>query len=138
VVFQASKTEELHTSELGFDKGQPSARWIDAKGQTVQLVSPERLAPDAPAVLAITSTGGRQKLRVNSKEMASGSATLAASPCSQMLIGWGYLSYYPQAGFGGHVYAVIAGKGAPTVDELNVLERYLASLAGAVMPARSA
>ena len=47
-----------------------------------------------------------------------------------MLIGWGYLSYYPRAGFGGQVYAVIAGKGAPTADELNVLERYLASVAG--------
>ena len=130
VVFQASKTEELHTSELGFDKGLPAARWIDAKGQTVQLVSPERLPPDAPAVLAITSAVGKQKLRVNSKEVASGNASFAASPCSQMLIGWGYLSYYPRAGFGGQVYAVIAGKGAPTADELNVLERYLASVAG--------
>jgi endoglucanase len=106
------------------------ARWIDAKGQTVQLVSPERLPPDAPAVLALISSTGRQKLRVNSREMASGNATFAASACTQMLIGWGYLSYYPQAGFGGHVYAVIAGKGAPTADELTVLERYLASIAG--------
>jgi endoglucanase len=130
VVFQASKTEDPYTSELRFDKGQPAARWIDAKGQTVQLVSPESLPPEAPAVLAITSTAGRQKLRVNSKEMASGNASFAASPCSQMLIGWGYLSYYPAAGFGGQVYAVIAGKGAPTADELNVLERYLASVAG--------
>jgi endoglucanase len=130
VVFQASKTEELYTSELGFDKGQPLARWIDAKGQTVQLVSPERLPPDAPAVLALISSTGRQKLRVNSREIASGNATFAASACTQMLIGWGYLSYYPQAGFGGHVYAVIAGKGAPTADELTVLERYLASIAG--------
>ena len=130
VVFQASKTEDLHTSELGFDKGQPSARWIDAKGQTVQLVSPDRLPSDAPAVLAITSAAGQQKLRVNSKEVASGNATFAASPCSQMLIGWGYLSYYPSAGFGGNVYAVIAGKGAPSAEELTVLERYLASIAG--------
>ena len=131
VVCQASKTEDTYTSELGFDKGQPSARWIDAKGQTVQLVSPDKLPPDTPAVLSLTSTVGRQKLRVNSREVASGNATFAASPCSQMLIGWGYLSYYPTAGFGGQVFAVIAGKGAPTADELNVLERYLALVAGA-------
>jgi endoglucanase len=130
VVFQASKTEDLHTSELAFDKGRPAARWIDAKGQTVQLVSPERLPPGTPSVLAITSTAGQQKLRVNSQEVASGNATFAASPCSQMLIGWGYLSYYPSVGFGGNVYAVIASKGAPSAEELNVLERYLAAVAG--------
>ena len=131
VVFQASKTEEAHTSELGFDKGRPSARWIDAKGQTVRLVSPERLPPQTPAVVAITSTIGSQKLRVNSKEVAGSNATLAASACTQMLIGWGYLNHYPLPGFGGNVYAVIAGKGAPTAEELTVLERYLWSIAGA-------
>ena len=127
VVFQASKTEEAYTSELGFDKGKPSARWIDAKGKTVQLVSPERLPPQTPAVVAITSAIGAQKLRVNSKEVAGSNATLAASACTQMLIGWGYLSHYPSPGFGGNVYAVIAGKGAPTAEELTVLERYLSS-----------
>jgi len=127
VVFQASKAEASFTSELGFDKGKPSARWIDSKGQTVRLVSPERLPPQTPAVIAITSTVGIQKLRVNSKEVAASNATFAASACTQMLIGWGYLNYYPSPGFGGNVYAVIAGKGAPTAEELAVLERYLSS-----------
>ena len=132
VVFQASKAEDRHTSEISFDKSQPAARWIDAKGQTVALLSPERVPPDTPAVLTLTSAPGMQKLRVNSKEVASGDATLAASACGQMLIGWGYTNYYPASGFGGHVYAVIAGKGAPTAAELSVLERYLASVAGPV------
>ncbi len=131
VVFQASKAEEAYTSELGFDKGQPSARWIDATGQTVRLVSPEHLPPQTPAVLAITSASGAQKLRVNSKEVAGSNATFAASACTQMLIGWGFLNHYPLQGFGGNVYAVIAGKGAPSGAELSVLERYLSSIAGA-------
>ncbi len=130
VVFQASKAEEAYASELGFDKGRPSARWIDAKGKTVQLVSPERLPPQVPSVVAITSAAGAQKLRVNSKEMASAGATFAASACTQMLIGWGFLNHYPVPGFGGNVYAVITGKGAPSGAELAVLERYLASIAG--------
>ena len=130
VVFQASKAEDAYASELGFDKGKPSARWIDAKGKTVQLVSPDRLPLQAPAVVAITSAAGAQKLRVNSKEVAGSNATFAASACTQMLIGWGFLNHYPLPGFGGNVYAVIAGKGAPSSAELSVLERYLAFLAG--------
>ncbi len=130
VVFQASKAEDSHTSEISFDKSQPAARWIDAKGQTVALVSPERVPPNTPVVLTLTSAPGAQTLRVNSREVASGKATLAVSACGQMLIGWGYTNYYPASGFGGHLYAVIAGKGAPTAAELAVLERYLASVAG--------
>ena len=130
VVFQASKAEDAYASELGFDKGRPSARWIDAKGKTVQLVSPDRLPPQVPSVVAITSAAGAQTLRVNSKEMASAGATFAASACTQMLIGWGFLNHYPVPGFGGNVYAVIAGKGAPSSAELAVLERYLLSMAG--------
>jgi len=129
LVFQTSKTEASYTSEMGFEKGRPVARWIDAQGQTVQLISPEGVAPQTPALVTITSASGAQTLRVNSREMAAGHATFAASPCSQMLIGWGYRNYFPSPGFGGQVYAVIAGKGAPTVEELNVLERYLTSVA---------
>jgi hypothetical protein len=48
----------------------------------------------------------------------------------QMMIGWGFQSYYPVQGFGGLMYSVITGKGAPTSAELQVMERYLASTAG--------
>ena len=47
-----------------------------------------------------------------------------------MLIGWGYVGYYPREGFRGQVYAVITGKGAPTPEEMVVLERYLGTTAG--------
>jgi endoglucanase len=50
-----------------------------------------------------------------------------------MLIGWGYVDYYPRGGFMGNIYAVIAGKGAPTSSELAVLERYLGTTAGVVL-----
>ena len=130
VVFQASKTEDPQTSELGFLNGQPRARWIDSQGQTVQLLAPSRLAVNTPAVLALASVPGAQKLRLNSAEIGSAAATFAPSAFTQMLMGCGYISYYPREGFRGNLYAVIAGKGAPTAAELAVLERYLASTAG--------
>lgn len=133
VVFQASKTEDPQTSELGFLNGQPRARWIDSKGLTVQLLSPARLAVNTPAVLALASVPGAQKLRLNSTEIGSAAASFAPSAFTQMLMGCGYISYYPREGFRGNLYAVIVGKGAPTAAELAVLEKYLASLAGVTL-----
>jgi hypothetical protein len=62
--------------------------------------------------------------------VASGASTLGMSVYDQMMIGWGFQSYYPVQGFGGLMYSVITGKGAPTSAELQVMERYLASTAG--------
>jgi hypothetical protein len=67
---------------------------------------------------------------VNSQVAGSASATMGASNFTQMLIGWGYVGYYPRDGFMGNIYSVIAGKGAPTTAEMSILERYLASTAG--------
>jgi hypothetical protein len=133
VVFQVSKTEAAHTAELAFSNGQPQAKWVDANGQAVTLTSPTRLAANTPAVITSASVAGAQRLRVNTAVVGSGSASFAASSCTQMMIGWGYINYYPRAGFQGSIYAVIAGKGAPTANELTVLERYLASLAGVAL-----
>lgn len=127
VVFQASKAEEVYTSELCLSNSQPQARWVDANGQNVQLISPTRLTANTPAVVAFTSAPGAQQLRVNSALVASSAATLAPGTYAQMLIGWGFLSYYPRDGFQGKVYSVITGKGAPTAAEMGVLERYLAT-----------
>jgi len=129
-VFQASKAEAGHVSELGLAGGYPQARWVDARGQKVALTAPERLAAGAPCVLSLTSAPGAQRLRVNGAEAGRAEATLSPSACSQMLIGWGFVDYYPQDGFAGHVHAVVTGKGAPTAAELAVLEAYLARLAG--------
>lgn len=133
VVFQASQTEQLYTSELGFTNSQPQASWVDAHGQSVQLTSPTRLPIRTPSVLAFTSMPGSQTLRVNSAVVAKSSATFAPSACNQMLIGWGYRSYYPRDGFRGSIYAVITGKGKPSVDELEVLERFLGTTAGVTL-----
>ena len=130
VLFQASKTEAAYTSELRFSNSQPQAKWVDVKGQSVVLTSASRLVANTPNVVALTSVPGAQRLRVNSAVVGSASATLAASPFTQMMIGWGYLNYYPRDGFMGNIYCVIAGKGAPTTSELGVLERYLATIAG--------
>jgi len=129
-VFQASRAEAGYFSELAIGAGYPQARWVDARGQKVELTGSDRLAAHAPCVLSLTSMPGAQRLRVNSAEVGRASATLAPGACSQMLIGWGFIDYYPQGGFAGHVHAVITGKGMPTPAELGVLERYLAQLAG--------
>jgi hypothetical protein len=73
---------------------------------------------------------GAQRLRVNASVVGSGAASFAPNVFDQMMIGWGFQSYYPVQGFGGNVYSVITGKGAPSAAELQVMERYLASTAG--------
>jgi endoglucanase len=133
LVFQGSKTDASHTSELAFDNSQPRARWMDENGQTVTLTSPARLVANQPAVVSMTSVPGAQRLRVNSAVVGSASATMGPGSLTQMLIGWGYVDYYPRGGFMGNIYAVIAGKGAPTSSEIAVLERYLGTTAGVVL-----
>ena len=130
VVFQASRAEARHCSEIRLSRGQPQLRFVDARGQTVVLSSPTRLAPRVPVVLTLSSVAGAQRLRVNTEVVASSAATFAPSEFSQLLIGWGFLHYAPVDGFTGHVYAVIAGRGSPSVAELEVLERYLGRSAG--------
>jgi hypothetical protein len=130
VLFQASNARETYFSELAFSEGRPQARWTDPAGKKVELTSPARLEPHTPAVVALTSGGGAQQLRVNSRAVASGSASFAPAAFDQLLIGWGFVSYYPRPAFAGNIYCVITGKGVPSADEMAVLERYLAALAG--------
>jgi hypothetical protein len=87
------------------------------------------LTPNAPAVIAFTSAPGAQRLRVDSAVVASGNATFSASALDQILIGWGFQEFFPRPSFGGNVYGVITGKGTPSDAELQVMEKYLASLA---------
>jgi hypothetical protein len=130
VLFQASNLSEVHCSELSFSNSQPQARWVDASGATVLLTCPTRLIANTPAVVSFTSVTGAQRLRVNSQVVGSASASFAPSAYDQMLLGWGFLSYYPQQGFGGNIFSSITGKGAPSAQEMEVLERYLGATAG--------
>jgi endoglucanase len=130
IVFQAGHPHWMHTSEITFSNSQPQARCTDRFGLEVVLTSPTRLATNTPAVVTFSCAPGAQRLRVNSSLVGSGSATFGASPCDQLLIGWGYRQYYPQMGFGGSIYAVVTGRGSPTSAELSVLERYLGTTAG--------
>ncbi len=130
VVFQASQAEARHCSEIRISRGQPQLRFVDARGQVVQITSAQRLVPRQPVVLTLTSAPGAQRLRVNGEVMASASAGFSPSVFSQMLIGWGFLDHFPVDSFGGQVFAVVAGRGLPSGAELEVLERYLARLAG--------
>lgn len=133
LVFQASTAEERQASELGLVDGRPMARWVDARGQTVRLLGPDKLAPGMVAVISFTSAPRAQALRVDSRQIESASALFAPSVYAQMLIGWGFLDYYPRAGFAGHIHALITGKGVPSAAELMVLERFLAHKATGLM-----
>lgn len=130
VVFQASQAEARHASEIRLVRGQPQLRFVDARGQVLQLTGTQRLSPRLPVVISLTSAPGAQRLRVAGEVVASGSATFAPSVFSQMLIGWGFLDHSPVEGFGGLVFAVVAGRGTPSSAELALIERHLAQLAG--------
>jgi len=130
IVFQASKAEAGQTSELAIYNGQPRARWIDGNGQTVEITSPSQLGADSPAVISLMSTQGWQSLRVNANQVASGNSSFSHGVFAQMMIGWGFRNYYPQGGFMGNMFSVIAGKGQPSASEMAVLERYLGTTAG--------
>jgi hypothetical protein len=130
VVFQASNAFAANVSQLVIAGGRPRATCVDSGNNGVTLTAPTALAPGVASVLAFTSAPGAQRLRVNSTVVASGAGVIGANPFDQLLIGWGFQSYYPQTGFGGNVFAVITGKGAPTSAELQVMENYLATLAG--------
>jgi hypothetical protein len=129
VVFQASNSTALHASQLAFSNGVLQAKVRDASGAAVTLSGP-RVTGNSPIVVTLTSAPGAQRLRVNQAVVASGAGTLAMSPYDQMMIGWGFQSYYPVQGFGGLMYSVITGKGAPSASELQVMEQYLATTAG--------
>lgn len=132
VVFQASAADGAYLTELGIAAGRPQARWVDSAGNSVVLTGPGALAPNAPAVMSLTSTAGAQQLRLNSSVLGTGGATFAASLYGndQLLLGSGFISYFPRDSFGGNLYAAITGPGVPSAAEMQVLERYLGSIAG--------
>ncbi|WP_427914633.1 glycoside hydrolase family 5 protein [Ramlibacter sp. MMS24-I3-19] len=129
-VFQATVAGDPSHAELAVVNGQAQARWADAGGGSLVLQGPQ-LAAGAVSVVSLASGPGTQQLRVNSAVAASGARTFGAAPFADMLVGWGDPLSGAAATFRGHVYAVATGRGAPSAAELAVLERYLASLAGA-------
>jgi len=126
LVFQASRASGSQAMELALVASRAQARWTAETGP-VTLTAPVGLAANVPAVLTLTSSPGAQRLRLNSQDVAAASTSFAASPFDQMLIAGGFLSFAPREGFGGTVYAVVSGRGAPSAAELGVLERYLQS-----------
>lgn len=130
IIFQASQAEQLFTSELAMINNTPSARWIDSNGQSTSLVSNTPVPANTPCVITLKSNPGSQILRVDSSVKASSNAYFSASQFNQMLIGWGFISYYPRDGFRGNIFGVLAGKGNPSNEEMVVLEKYLGTLGG--------
>jgi hypothetical protein len=130
VVFQASNAYAQTASQVVIAGGRPQATVVDAGANTVTLTAPGALSAGAPSVITFACAPGSQSLRINSSVAATGSALFGTSVMDQMLIGWGFQQFYPQQGFGGNVFAVVTGKGAPSAAELQVIERWLGTLAG--------
>jgi len=130
LVFQASTAEHAYAAELSIAGGRAVAHWVDPTGNAVTLTSASAVAAGTPVVISMASQTGAQRLRVNSVAAGSGSSTFATAPIGQLLIAWGFKEYYPNAGFGGQVFAVVTGKGSPTAAELGVIEKWLGSQAG--------
>lgn len=130
ILFQASHSGDLHCSEMNLLNSQPQARWTDTSGKTILLTSPARLVANTPAVVSFTSMPGAQTLRVNRAVAATASESFSVGNYDQLLLGWGFQSYYPRDGFMGNIYSAITGNGAPSLSEMEVLERYLGSTVG--------
>ncbi|TFY98300.1 glycoside hydrolase family 5 protein [Ramlibacter humi] len=129
VAFQASRAEKGCLSELSLAEGKPQARWIDEGGGQAVLAAPEPLPAQKPAVLAFAASRGAQVLRVNGRAVAQGNSTLGQGVFNQLLLGWGFVDYYPRDSLRGQLHAAVTGRGRPSDAELAVLEKYLLSLA---------
>jgi endoglucanase len=127
-VFQATVPGERWHSELAVENGQAQARWADANGATLVLQGPQ-LAPGAVSVLSLSAAPGAQQLRVNSVVAAAGSSNFGTGPFSDMFLGWSDPTKGAASTFRGDIHAVATGRGTPSAAELDVLERYLGSLA---------
>lgn len=129
-VFHAGTTGGYWFSELAFVNGLPQARWEDALSRQSYLTSPDRPTPGVPLVMSLVYAPGRQALRVNTAIVKTSVVELVSAPLENLMIGWGMHGRKPQPSFGGEVYGVIAGAGAPTDAEMAVMERYLLAAAG--------
>lgn len=129
LVFQASTADQGQFSALSLEAGKPEARWVDDAGKVVALTSSTPLAPNQSAVVSFVSDGSTQQLRVGSAVAKSGANSLPKVPYDQLLLGAGFDQHYPKPGFGGYLFAAIAGKGAPSPEEMRVLESYLMTTA---------
>jgi len=130
VMFQASNASGSQAAEIAFDNSKPVARWTDTANNKVTLTAAAAIAPNTANVVTMASASTGQQLRVNGALAGSSATPLSTGAFDQMLIGWGFRNFYPDTGFGGFIKAVVTGRGAPTAQELAVLERYVGSLAG--------
>jgi len=130
VVFQASNYDNAQCSEISFNNSRPQAKFVDSAGNTLLLAGQNQLAANKPTVISLTSVAGAQNLRVNAAVEASAATTFSPTGFHQLMLGWGYQNYYPQGGFMGNIYSAITGKGAPSIAEMTVMERYLATTSG--------
>jgi endoglucanase len=131
-VFQASTGEHVTLAELAIVNGRPAARWVDQNNVKIAVTSPTALTPDQPAVISLLGAQGNQRLRVNSAQQGTAAATLQSTPLGfdQLLLGSGFVSHFPTQSFGGFLFSAVTGKGNPSVTEMTILEKYLATTAG--------
>lgn len=120
--------------ELRVSAGMVNACWVDAEGTTVVL--PHGVSSFNKDVVATLVSAGAsaRNLRVNGSIIASNSVTLAPGQCNHIGLGVSYASYWTTRPLDGDMYGAIYGAGAPSDQELLILEKYLnAKLAVSVM-----
>lgn len=129
VVLQASQPEGRHLAELALDGGVPQARWVQPDGRQMLLRAPRPLPPGRPVVLAAGSGPDGAWLRVGGERVAAAGQQLSAGVFTQLLLGWGFVHWWPQPGFRGLLLAALAARAEPDAQALDLVERHLASAA---------
>lgn len=130
-IFLAGEVESFNRSELRLGNGLPQIIRTDGT-LTHTATSATTLSTDTAHVVSMYARSAvSETLRVDKVQVAtfSGSA-MSAQNFNQMTIGWNYTGFFSRGSFQGKVYSVCAGKGAPTVSEMAVLEKYLGTFAG--------
>jgi len=111
--------------ELRAASGVISACWVDAAGKSVQIAAPAS-SYNKDAVATLVSGGSNfRKFRLNGANIASNSLELLAGQCNHISLGVTYANYWTTRPFDGDIYGAVYGAGAPTDEELGVLEAYL-------------
>jgi len=101
------------------------ACWVDAVGTSITLPA-EASSYNKDVIATLVSSGAAsRKLRINGANVSANATPLTPGQCSHIGVGATYARYWTNRPLDGDVYGAICGAGAPTDQELLVLETYL-------------
>lgn len=129
-VFTTNKEKGTERASIEISSGHASMVIGDSGGTLNTATDTALLSVNTPHIITQTSVPGSQVLRVDANQRATMTVTPGAGNFSSQEIGFIYNNYFPFTGWGGKWYGALCLKGAPTTNELFVLEQYLALLSG--------